>query len=118
MYDQLVENPLFNITFFGGLVFMLAGFVQFQFPPKKINSLYGYRTNSSMKNQERWDFAQKFSAKELMKLGGLLTGSSLLALITNFNDSINLIIGLFLMVAMVIILFLRVENAVKTKFRN
>ncbi|WP_226064235.1 SdpI family protein [Kaistella polysaccharea] len=118
MYDQLVENPLFNITFFGGLIFMLAGFIQFQFPPKKINSLYGYRTNSSMKNQERWDFSQKFSAKELMKLGGLLAGSSLLALITNFNDSINLIIGLFLMVAMVIILFFRVEKAVKTKFRN
>ena len=117
MYDQLSENPIFNITFFGGLIFILAGVVQFQFPPKKINSLYGYRTSSSMKSQERWDFAQKFSAKELMKLGGFLAASSLLVLITNFNNSISLIIGLCLMISMVIILFFRVESAIKTKFR-
>ena len=118
MYDQLLENPLFNITFFGGLIFILAGFVQFQFPPKKINSLYGYRTISSMKSQDRWDFAQKFSAKELLKLGGLLTASSLLVLITNFNNSINLIIGLCFMILMVIVLLIRVESAIKKKFRN
>ena len=26
-------------------------------PPKKINSLYGYRTSRSMKNQQTWDCA-------------------------------------------------------------
>lgn len=28
-------------------------------PPKKINCIYGYRTNRSMKSQETWDFAHK-----------------------------------------------------------
>ena len=71
-----------------------------------------------MKSEERWDFAQKFSAKEMMKLGGFLALSSLLVFITNFNNSINLIIGLCLIILMVISLFVRVESAIKAKFRN
>lgn len=118
MVNQLLENPLFNITLLCGIIFILAGFVMFQFPPKKINLLYGYRTISSMKSQDRWDFAQKFSAKEMMKLGGLLTGCSLLVFVTEFNNSINLIIGLSLLILMVVILFVRVESAIKRKFRN
>ena len=117
MINQLLENPLFNITIFGGIIFIFTGFVMIQFPPKKINPLYGYRTISSMKSQERWDFAQRFSAKEMMKLGGLLTVSSFLVFVTNFKNSINLIIGLSLMVLVVFILLLRVENAIKEKFR-
>ncbi|MFC4414183.1 SdpI family protein [Kaistella carnis] len=117
MLNELLENPLFNITFLGGIFFILAGFVQLKFPPKKINSLYGYRTKSSMKSNERWDFAQKLSAKEMMKSGGLLALSSLLVFVTNFGDSINLIIGLALMLATVLLLLLRVERKIKKKFR-
>jgi len=47
------DNPLFLIPSTSGLIFILAGFIMLKFPPKKINSLYGYRTSSSMKNQER-----------------------------------------------------------------
>ena len=118
MISTLLENPLFNICFFVGLIFVFAGSLMYRFPPKNINYLYGYRTISSMKNQERWDFAQQFSAKEMMKLGAFLTFTSLLAVITNFEESVNLIIGLSLMFLIVVILFLRVENAIKTKFKN
>lgn len=117
MMNEFLENPLFNITFFGGLIFAFTGFFMLKLPPKKINSLYGYRTISSMKNQERWDFAQKYSAKEMMKLGGILTLSSVLVFITNFNHSINLIIGVSLMTLVVIILLIKVETAIKRKFK-
>lgn len=117
MINHLLENPLFIIPFLGGVIFILAGFVQLKFPPKKINSLYGYRTKSSMKSNERWDFAQKLSAGEMMKSGGLLAVSSLLVFVTNFGDSINLIIGLALMLATVPLLLLRVERKIKKKFR-
>ena len=116
MVSTLLENPLFNICFFVGLLFVFVGFVMFQFPPKNINYLYGYRTISSMKSQERWNFAQRFSAEEMMRLGAFLIFTSLLALIINFEESVNLIIGLSLVIVMVIILFLRVENAIKKKF--
>lgn len=118
MVNSLWENPLFNICFSVGLIFIAAGFVMFRFPPKKINSLYGYRTKSSMKNLERWNFAQKFSAKEMIKLGFFLMLTSLLALITNFNSTINLIIGLSLTLGGLIILFTKVEKAINIKFGN
>jgi len=39
------------------------------FPPKKINYLYGYRTAASMKNQQTWDEANKYSANYMIKCG-------------------------------------------------
>lgn len=88
----------------------------FKFPPKKINPLYGYRTNSSMKNQSRWDFAQRYSSKEMMKIGFVLMITSIIGFITNFGSLTNLFLGLGLMVLTMIILFIRVEKAIKTKF--
>jgi uncharacterized membrane protein len=114
--NNMFENPLINITFFGGLIFILAGFIMYKFPPKNINSLYGYRTSSSMENQEKWDFAQNYSSKEMMKLGFFLLISCLLSLITNFDNLTNMFLGLGLMILIVIILLLRVEKAIKIKF--
>lgn len=114
--NNMFENPLINITFFGGLIFIIAGFIMHKFPPKKINSLYGYRTTSSMENQEKWDFAQNYSSKEMMKLGFLLFVSSLLSQITNFDNLTNMFIGLGLMILIVILLLLRVEKAINIKF--
>jgi uncharacterized membrane protein len=36
------------------------------FPPKKINSLYGYRTRRSMKSQKMWDEGNRISANMLL----------------------------------------------------
>lgn len=52
-----------------GLIFLIMGFIQKRFPPKRINSLYGYRMPSAMKNQETWDEANSFSARYMIKLG-------------------------------------------------
>ena len=112
------DNPLFLIPSSSGIIFMLAGFIMLKFPPKKINSLYGYRTNSSMKNQERWDFSQKYSAIEMIKLGGLLTLSAIIGIIYNPNGKIGMFLGLGLMIFMVILLLIRVEKAIKNKFKN
>ena len=112
------DNPLFLIPSTSGLIFMLAGFIMLKFPPKKINSLYGYRTNSSMKNKERWDFSQKYSAIEMIKLAGILTLSSIIGLIYNPDGKLGMFLGLGLMILMVVFLLIRVENAIKNKFRN
>lgn len=114
--NRIFENPLINITLFGGFIFIVVGYVIFKFPPKKINSLYGYRTTSSMKNQNRWNFAQIYSSKEMIKLGFVLSISSTIGFITNFERLINMFIGLGLMISIVILLIFRVEKAIKTKF--
>jgi len=38
------------------------------FPPKKINSWYGFRTVSSMSNQENWDKANFLASRWLVKI--------------------------------------------------
>jgi uncharacterized membrane protein len=44
-----------------GVIFLLAALIQKHYPPKEINSLYGYRTNLSMKNQQNWDEGNRYS---------------------------------------------------------
>ncbi|HEK18841.1 MAG: hypothetical protein C0154_12695 [Mucilaginibacter sp.] len=55
-----------------------------RFRPKKINSLYGYRTPLSMKNQQNWDEGNRYSAQLMLKLGVilLLTGLVITPLIS------------------------------------
>lgn len=38
-------------------------------PPKDINGIYGYRTSMSMKNQDTWDFAQRYMGETWQKAG-------------------------------------------------
>lgn len=53
----------------GYCAFMLVLGLLFQkFPPKKINYLYGYRTNRSMKNQEVWEAANNYASKLFLRI--------------------------------------------------
>lgn len=36
------------------------------FPPRKINSWYGFRTSRAMKNQKNWDVANRISANMML----------------------------------------------------
>ena len=110
------DNPLFWIPIISGPVFVLAGWILLKYPPKAINGLYGYRTPSSMKNQERWDFAQPYSAKALMKWGGLLTPCGLIGLFYHPSETIAVILGLAFMVSAVILLIVQVEKAIQKRF--
>lgn len=114
--DLPTSNPMFIIPVSTGLIFLIVGFIMMKFPPKKINGLYGYRTVSSMKNQERWDFAQIYSAIEMMKLGVVLALTGLLGFIVQPNEKIATLIGISFMVILVVVLFIRVESAIKNNF--
>lgn len=56
-----------------GLILFMAGLVLYMFPPKRINSFYGYRTYNSMKNIENWKTANQISSKLLMLIGLVLS---------------------------------------------
>ena len=49
----------------GPLMLVLALLFR-KFPPKKINDLYGYRTARSMKSEEAWVYANRYSANGLL----------------------------------------------------
>jgi uncharacterized membrane protein len=47
---------------------LLLGWLLKKFPPKKINHLYGYRTQRSMKNQATWEAANKYFSLVFFKI--------------------------------------------------
>ena len=58
-------NPYYYILSINGLLFLFSLIFYF-FPPKSINSFYGYRTNKSMKNETVWKFANAYFIKQFL----------------------------------------------------
>ncbi len=112
-----LENPFTIPLFLCGLVFIAVGLLMRYFPPKKINSLYGYRTPSSMKSQEHWDFSQLYSAKLMWKCGVGLALFSLIGIgFPNWSSSTQSVLVVFVLLVPIIIIFWKTEKAIKNKF--
>ncbi len=111
-------NPLFLIPITTGPFFVLTGIIMLKSPPKKINSLYGYRTISSMKSQERWDFSQKYSAWLMIKSGIAYSLISLPGLLLKLktSETIRTLLGIGMLIAYAAYLILKTEKAIKEKF--
>lgn len=77
-----------------GLIVMLLGSIFRFFPPKKINSWYGYRTPRSMRNQDTWNVANQFSSWLMIVAGmiGINAGLSCKYLIAPPADMITTIV--------------------------
>ena len=110
------QSPLIAVPFMTGSIFIVAGLITLKFPPKKINWIYGYRTPRSMKNQERWDFAQIYSSRVMIKLGGFLVLFSLLGLAYQPKETISSMIALAAILTSTVLLIVRVEKAIKNHF--
>ncbi len=68
-----------------------------------------------MKSQDRWDFAQTYSALEIIKLGGLLIVSSLIGIVIPKEQGAETAIGLGLVILAAVILIIRTEKAIKSE---
>lgn len=62
-------NQFLILHLITGTLFLAVSLMMKIWPPKKINSFYGYRTPRSMKNQLAWDDANTFSADLMMWSG-------------------------------------------------
>lgn len=62
-----------------GLIVLIVGTLQKQFPPKSINNWYGYRTDLSTQNQQTWDEGNSYSARMMIRIGLLLIVIGLIA---------------------------------------
>jgi uncharacterized membrane protein len=109
-----------------GVIFILAGLIQKRYPPKEINSLYGYRTKISMKDQQNWEEGNSYSTKLIIKCGWVLViaGGIITAglMLVNISPELRTLIKLGLMLAAafgtVIILFRRTEKHLKKTFSD
>ena len=95
---------------------MLVIFLIFKrYPPKKINHTYGYRTKRSMKNQDTWDVANKYSLDWMIKMSALLTISQIVFYFLLPEDyAILLSVGLLLLA--LVASFWATENHLKEMF--
>ena len=109
-------NIMGLILTLGGLIFLIAGYIQHRFPPKKINHLYGYRTSASMKSQESWDFAQQYSAKKMIKMGAYIINLGLLSWIINFQLPWSVEISITILIGGPLIMLFKVESQLKKRF--
>lgn len=90
-------------------------------PPKRINSLYGYRTARSMKNQQTWDFAHQVCGKLWFRVGLILLPVSLAPMLFLRGRSVGEIgMGCVPVVAIQVVVLLGsifpVERALKRNF--
>ena len=109
-------NLLALILSSGGLIFLLAGYIQHRFPPKKINHLYGYRTSTSMKSQESWDFAQQYSAKKMMQMCTYITALGLSSWIIDLQLLWSAGISLTIVTIEPLLMLFKVESELKKRF--
>ncbi|WP_162126816.1 SdpI family protein [Flavobacterium phycosphaerae] len=112
-----IENTLF-ISFLVGFIFLITAAITLKFPPKKINDLYGYRTTASMKNQEVWDFAQRYSGIKMIQVAVFLMLVSFINVFLKLQVDLQLVVGIAFIIAGVIYLFFSTEKAIKTNFPN
>ena len=120
------KNPIFQlmdsvniigiVLTSGGLIFLLAGWIQFRFPPKKINHLYGYRTSTSMRNLEGWAFAQRYSARRMIRLGTAVATLGSLAWLFDFQSVWAIWIALSVLIVSPLVMMLQIEMELKKRF--
>jgi uncharacterized membrane protein len=111
-------HQLFQIAFLGGFFFIILGMITYLFPPKKINYLYGYRTPASMKSEERWHFAQKFSTMAFLKTGLFLVLFSPLGLLIKTNEETRFFLEIGVLISSVLNVILMTELKLKKNFPN
>ena len=70
-------NPYYYVLSINGLLFFFS-ILFYLFPPKKINSIYGYRTAKTMKNQTIWNFANTFFVRQFIIYSGISLAMALL----------------------------------------
>ena len=111
-----LQNPLFLLPTITGITLIITALITSKYPPKKINNIYGYRTKSSMKSDERWNFSQKFSTNLMYKYGILLTIVGIIGYFTSFSIITSAILSTISIIGMVWAVVYTTEKAINEKF--
>lgn len=109
-------DPFFLTVGSTAVIILVVGLLLKRFPPAKINPYYGYRTPSSMRSQERWHFAQRYSASVMIRMGATVTPFAILGLFVSWPPVTSMIVALAVVGAMVAILLVGTERAIRHRF--
>ena len=106
-------SPLFGVLLLTGAVFVIMAIILKYYPPKKINPLYGYRTELSMKNQFNWDLGQKISTTKMLQGGLMMLLLSLSGLFLNWDPLLEVLLGVGVLILISILLYISTERELK-----
>ena len=106
-------SPLFGVLLLTGAVFVIMAIILKYYPPKKINPLYGYRTELSMKNQFNWDLGQKISTTKMLQGGLMMILLSLSGLFLNWDPLLEVLLGVGVLILISILLYISTERELK-----
>lgn len=111
------QNVIFIILTIVGVLFIALGVFLIKFPPKKINSLYGYRTSRSMQSHKAWHYSQRYSSKILAIIGIVFTVLGVSSLyVPKLDDMVSAIISITVVLGGVFIMFFKTERQLKKRF--
>lgn len=113
---ELYEGQLSLVLILAGLslFFIVFGFFQLKFPPKEINSFYGYRTSQSRSTKIKWHLAQEYSAKWFIGTGIFLTLFLGISFFINLNPLILTITYVSMMIVFIVLQIIFTERELKT----
>lgn len=89
------------------VILIIAGRMMWKHCPKKINTVYGYRTKRSMKNMDTWRFAHNYCGRLWWKIGWFSLFPSVVVQIPFFESSedvIGIVGGIICMIQVVILI--------------
>lgn len=103
------------------LTMILFGRAFLNNPPKAVNRLYGYRTKSSMKNEDTWLFAQQYCGNVWHRTGWLLllpVAAVMPLVIKGENDTVGVVGGMLCLLQGIclVLSILPTERALKAAF--
>ncbi|MHA3788494.1 SdpI family protein [Flavobacterium hauense] len=113
--DNFIAN-VFQISLLCGICFLAGAAIMYIFPPKKINWLYGYRTVASMKSQDRWEFAQRYSTLQMFKASVFMIVISFTGFLFPEAVVARLIGSLIITIVGVCYMFITTERELKKRF--
>ncbi len=105
------------------VILIIAGRMMWKHYPKKINTVYGYRTKRSMKNMDTWRFAHNYCGKLWWKIGWFSLFPSVVVQTPFFESSedvIGIVGGIICTVQVVILMatVFQTEAALKKTFND
>ena len=103
------------------VVMILFGTMFMKSAPKKIDYIFGYRTDMSMKNRDTWEFAHKYIGKLWFRFGLLLIPSTVISMLfvisktENIVGTVGLIVGFINTIVLIVPIFFT-EKALNRTF--
>ena len=114
---MIIENTIIQ-PLVCGIILFIIGLIMYAYPPKKIKTIFGYRTTASIQSQETWNFSQKYSARQMQVSGLFMIIMSFAAKISpeprNYEAKMGFAITLFA----VVYIKVSTERAIKKRVKT